>query len=112
MLVCAKNSRLEKLFSSRSNLVREFGQKRGDTTMRRISELRAATCLADMKLLPGAAFHELQENRSGQFAVNAIYPYRLVLTPVDPIPRTADGRIDLSAVQGVILIEVVNYHGT
>ena len=81
MLVCAKNSRLEKLFSSRSNLVREFGQKRGD-------------------------------NRSGQFAVNAIYPYRLVLTPVDPIPRTADGGIDLYAVQGVILIEVVNYHGT
>ncbi len=112
MLVCAKNSRLEKLFSSRSDLVRQFGQKRGDTIMRRISELRAASCLADMKLLPGAAFHELREDRSGQFAVNAIYPYRLVLTPVDPVPTTADGGIDLYAVQGVILIEVVNYHGT
>ena len=112
MLVCANNSKLEKLFSSRSDLVRKFGHKRADTIMRRISELRAASCLAEMRLLPGAAFHELQENRSGQFAVNAIYPYRLVLTPANPVPRTADGGIDLYAVQGIILIEVVNYHGT
>ena len=112
MQVVAKNSKLAKLFSDRTLLVKEFGQQRAEIIIRRIAELTAAECLADMKLLPGAAFHELRENRKGQFAVNALHPFRLILTPVDPVPRTSDGGIDLYAVRGIILIEVVNYHGT
>ena len=112
MQVEAKNKKMQKLFSERDKLIKEFGLKRAQTIEQRVSELRAASCLADMKNLPGAAFHELREDRKGQFAVNVIYPFRLVLTPVDPVPKTADGGIDLNAVLGVILIEVVNYHGT
>ena len=112
MQVDANTGKLQKLFSDRTKLVKEFGLKRAETIMQRISELRAAECLDDMQLLPGADFHELHQNRKGQFAVNALYPYRLIVTPVEPVPKKQDGGIDLQAVNGVILIEVVDYHGT
>jgi hypothetical protein len=48
----------------------------------------------------------------GQFAMYLWGPYRLVFEPDhEPIPRLADGGINLTEVTKVIIREVVNYHG-
>ncbi len=46
------------------------------------------------------------------FAVTLWGGYRLVFEPDhDPVPRIFDGGIDRTKVTGILIKEVVNYHG-
>ena len=51
-------------------------------------------------------------DRKGQFSVTLKDNWRLVFTPTnDPLPRLADGGLDLTKVTDIQLEEVVDYHG-
>ena len=55
--------------------------------------------------------HLLSSGRRGQYAVDLVHPYRLVFEPDhDPVPRTADGGIDIDRVTAITIMEVVDYH--
>jgi proteic killer suppression protein len=55
--------------------------------------------------------HQLRADRDEQFAVDLVHPYRLVFEPDhDPIPRTADGGIDLDSVTSIAIVGVIDYH--
>ncbi len=111
MLIHFRNSKLEKIFSSEKELTRTYGAEQGRMLIRRVSELRAARCLADLRLLPQLRTHELTGDRKGQISITVRQPYRLILLPAhEPIPRLPDGGLDWSATTEIRMIEIVDYH--
>lgn len=77
----------------------------------RFKSLANAKTLEDVRFAPGH-FHELVDNRKGQWACDLDQPYRLIFTPhEDPIPTDENGKYIWIEITGVELIEVVNYHG-
>ncbi|MBZ5536566.1 MAG: killer suppression protein HigA [Acidobacteriia bacterium] len=77
----------------------------------RLLELAAADKLADVSRMPPARCHQLGGNLDEQFAVDISANERLVFrVDHDPIPRKADGGIDLSEVRAVIVLRIEDYH--
>jgi proteic killer suppression protein len=103
-------TRLEKALSDEREMTRRYGQL-AKPIKNRLSVLRVARSLADVPKVPPERCHQLGENRDEQFAVDLKHPHRLVFEVADdPIPRLADGGIDLSAVAAIRVIEIVDYH--
>lgn len=111
MLLHFRTTKLEKEFSSEKELSRAYGAEQGRVLMRRVSELRAARRLADLRLLPQLRAHELTGDRKGQISITVRHPHRLILLVAhEPVPRKTDGGLDWDDVTEVTLTEVVNYH--
>ena len=89
---------------------RKFGTENARWILKRLDNLRFTENLAAMHNLPGN-FHALIGDRDGTFALDLKHGYRLILEPAhDPIPRSADGGIDLTAITAVIVVDVEDYH--
>lgn len=110
MLIVFANTKMEKLFNSEKDLTRKYGQQAKKIRVR-MAVLRAAANLARVSNLPPERCHELSEGRAGQFAVDLMHPFRLVFEPADePVPRKADGGIDLALVTKIRILNVEDYH--
>ena len=110
MKITFKHKKLEKLANDDRKLVKEFGKLRADKIKTRLVQLKYATTLEDVRNLPGN-YHELTNNRKGQWACDLDQPYRLVFTPHEsPIPTNEHGKYVWMEITGVELIGVVNYH--
>lgn len=91
--------------------VKRLGARRAELYKIRLDDLAAAATLEDVRHLPGH-FHELTEDRKGQWACDLDHPYRLIFQPhEDPIPEDANGRYIWIEITGVEIIEITNYHG-
>lgn len=78
---------------------------------RRLQQAYAAVSLEDLRNVPGR-WHELHENRKGQFGVSLVEPYRVVFTPVgDPTDYTENGSIKWDKIFAIEIQEIINYHG-
>ena len=111
MEIVFRTTKLQKEFSSSKSLVQNYGAKRAARLMQRITELRAAVSLEELRDLPAAHCHQLGQNRLGQIAVNLDQPFRLIVKPThSPIPVKSDGGLDWSQVTSIEILEVVNYH--
>ena len=110
MEILFKNRKLERNFSSINRLRRAYGE-RAEVLSIRIGVLRSAQTLAIVPATRPERLHQLEGRRRGQFAVDIVYPHRLVFVPNnDPIPRKCDGGIDLTQVTSITIIDVVDYH--
>jgi toxin HigB-1 len=90
--------------------IRKLGAKRAHVFKSRLDDLRAAESLEDVRHLPGR-YHELAEDRKGQWACDLDHPYRLVFTPhEEPIPSDKHGRYLWIEIKGVEIVEIANYH--
>lgn len=106
-----RTSRLAKMFSARNALIRQYGEQRAKMIMIRMGVLQAASCLAEVPSAPPDRCHELTGDRKGEFAVDLGHPWRLMFRPAhEPVPRKADGGIDLSRVTAVTITSVEDYH--
>jgi len=104
------DSKLERESNSAKSLVRRHGPVQAKIIQRRLVQLQAATVLDDMRSVPGR-FHPLTADRLGQFAMDLDGPHRLILEPADePLPRLADGGLDLAKVTVVRILGVEDYH--
>jgi proteic killer suppression protein len=104
------DKKFEKLANDDRKMVKEFGKIRADKIKTRLAQLRFATNLEDLRHLPGN-YHELTNNRKGQWACDLDQPYRLVFTShVNPIPINQHGQYVWMEITGVEVIEAVNYH--
>jgi proteic killer suppression protein len=104
------NRKFEKLANDDKGLIKEYGKKQAEKIITRLAQLRAATTLEDVRNLPGR-FHELRENRKGQWGCDLDQPYRLVFAPQEnPIPVNENGQYIWLEITGVEIIEVINYH--
>ena len=79
--------------------------------MRRLKDISAAETLADLASVHGNKVHHLGRNRDGQYGVDALKPYRIILTPNPlPVPQDDSGRKELEKVTSVWVEENVDYH--
>lgn len=89
---------------------KEFGKLRADKIKNRLSQLRSAANLEEVRYLAGN-FHELIKNRKGLWACDLDQPYRLVFTPHEqPIPSNEHGQYIWLEIKGIEVIEIINYH--
>ena len=110
MHITFSDSKLEKLANDDRKLLKEFGKLRADKIQKRLAQLKFASTLEDVRYLPGN-YHELTNNRKGQWACDLDQPYRLVFTPHEnPIPENENGQYVWMEITGIEIIEVVNYH--
>jgi toxin HigB-1 len=104
------DKKFEKLANDDRKRVKEFGKLRAEKIKARLTQLRSAVNLEQVRYLPGN-FHELTNNRKGQWACDLDQPYRLVFTPhQNPIPTNQHGHYVWMEITGIEIIEVVNYH--
>ncbi len=112
MDIIFKTKKLEKICNNRSHRERECGTERAKKLGRRLDDLRAANCLADMAKLPSTRCHELKGNRKGQISVDLDHPYRLLFTVAnDPVPVKSDGGLDWNNITAIKIIAVEDTHG-
>jgi proteic killer suppression protein len=105
-----EDKKLEKLVNDDRKLVKEFGKLRAAKIKARLAQLKFASTLEEVRNFPGN-YHELINNRKGQWACDLDQLYRLVFTAHEnPIPTNADGRYIWLEIKGVEVIEIINYH--
>jgi proteic killer suppression protein len=110
MKITFADKKLEILANDDRMMLKDLGKIRATLFRRRLSQLADAGNLEELRNLPGN-YHELKNNRKGQWSCDLDQPYRLVFTPhEDPIPTSTDGRYIWLEITGVEVIEIVNYH--
>lgn len=110
MEITFTDKKLEKLANDDRKLVMKFGKFRAEKIKARLTQLRFANTLEDVRNLPGN-YHELTNDRKGQWACDLDQPYRLVFMPHEnPIPANENGQFIWLEITGVEIIEMINYH--
>jgi proteic killer suppression protein len=110
MNVTFKHKKLSALVHDDRKLDREMGRKRADKIRLRLAQLKAVETLEDLRHVAGN-YHELKENRKGQWACDLDQPYRLIFTPHEnPIPVNDSGQYEWTKIKGVEIIEIIDYH--
>lgn len=110
MDITFRTKKLERLANDDRRKLKELGKIRAEKFRLRLSQLRFAETLEDVRHLPGR-FHELSGNRKGQWACDIDQPYRLIFEPHEkPIPEDPHGRYIWIEIKGVEIIEIDNYH--
>lgn len=92
---CARNPKIAQ---------REWGDLRTKIFFKRITALYAAQTFNDLRNVPGR-FHELTENRRGQWSCDLDQPYRLIITPVTDTNSVGGGYSNKA-----VIVEIINYH--
>ena len=111
MDVSYRNTKLRKIFDSKTQLIRKYGPRRGIKISERVAYLRYATSLALIPTEGMLRCHQLSGDRDEQFAIDLVQPYRLVFEVAhDPIPRDKFGGIDKERVTAIRIMEVIDYH--
>ncbi|MEA4905621.1 MAG: type II toxin-antitoxin system RelE/ParE family toxin [Petrimonas sp.] len=101
---------IEKLANDYKKCQRKMGAIRAKKFNIRLNDLRNADTLEDVRHLPGR-YHELVEDRKGQWACDLDHPYRLIFEPHEqPIPTDKDGKYIWIEIKGVEIIEIKDYH--
>ena len=75
----------------------------------RIMAIAAAVNFENLRSMLGK-FHELKNNRKGQWGASLTANYRLIITPKEK-PLTDDsGRIDWTRSTDAVVVEIIDYH--
>jgi proteic killer suppression protein len=105
-----KNKKLEKLVNNDREMVKELGKIRATILRRRLTQLEDAKTLEAIRFFPGN-YHELKNNRKGQWSCDLDQPYRLIFTPQEKtIPTNEDGQYIWIEISELEVIEIINYH--
>jgi proteic killer suppression protein len=105
------DKKIKKYAEDESLCRKKLGDIRSKLFLKRIGDLLVARTLEDVRYLPGH-YHELVENRKGQWACDLDQPYRLIFIPhEDPVPTDANGKYIWIEIKGVEIVEIENYHG-
>ena len=111
MEIAFRTRKLEKAFNTQRVLKKQYGARMARILMIRLAVLKNARTLAMVPTTPPERLHKLGGKRSGQYAVDLVHPYRLILEPGnEPVPRGQDGSVDLDQVTAITVIDVVDYH--
>lgn len=106
-----RNRRLRKILTSDKELARRYGARQGRCISAEIKALQRAATLLCVPTTPPKRRHQLVGNLDGLFAVDLLHPYRMVFAPAhNPVPRRADGGIDLAEIAAIIIMGVEDYH--
>lgn len=110
MEIIFDDNKLEKLANDYRKCQKVMGLQRAKLYNIRLGDLAKAETLEDVRNLPGK-YHELKENRKGQWACDLDQPYRLIFEPQEhPIPTDGAGKYIWFEIKGVEIIEIIDYH--
>ena len=110
MNITFADRKLEKLANNDRKMQKELGQLRAKLFRRRLSQLRDAATLEDVRYLPGR-YHELKNDRKGQWACDLDQPCRLIFIPgAKPIPTDENGRYLWKEITDIQVVELTDYH--
>ncbi len=110
MDITFRDKKLKKYANEDRLAVQKLGKKRAQVFKQRLDDLMAADTLEDVRFLPGR-YHELKENRKGQWSCDLDHPYRLIFVPhEEPIPENEHGQYLWIEITGVEVMEIVDYH--
>jgi len=110
MNITFSDNKFQKIVNDDRKMDRTFGKIRAEKIRARMTQLKFAKTLEDVRYLPGN-YHELSGDRKGQWACDLDQPYRLIFEPhEDPIPENVHGQYIWLEIIGVEIIEIVNYH--
>ena len=109
--IAFKTRNLAKICNTERTLKAKYGDPMAKTIMRRLVVLENARTLARVPTSKPERRHQLTGNRSGQYAVDLVQPYRLIFVPDhDPLPRLDDGGIDTDQVTAIKVMGITDYH--
>jgi toxin HigB-1 len=104
------DKKLEKLANDYRKCQKELGQLRAKLYNKRLLDLHNSQTLEDVRNLPGH-YHELKEDRKGQWSCDLDQPYRLIFESQEiPIPADKSGKYIWLEIKGVEIIEITDYH--
>jgi plasmid maintenance system killer protein len=104
-----EDSRLGQTLESDRDLQRRYGTERAKKLRTRLSALRAAGPLADLRHAPGRC-HELTGNYAGLLSLDLDGPYRLYFRPHEETDPKPGGGLDWTKVTAVVVTDVVDPH--
>lgn len=111
MEIAFGSRKMEKLCNSSKEMRAKLGDRNARALQLRLTQMKAADTLEDLRRVPGARCHELTGDRKGQLAVDLVHPWRLIFRPDDnPLPVKPDGGLDWQKVKRVLVIEALDYH--
>lgn len=108
MKVEYKTKKLKKQCEDPKIANKDYGLGIGNKLTQRVGELIAATSLSDIKNIPSARLHRLKGERSDEYAIDLVGPFRLV---IKPILKDDEDLNKLSTIDIVRIEEVTDYHG-
>ncbi len=110
MIITFADKDLKKYANDERLAIRKLGARRAKLFKQRLDDLKDVESYEELKLLPGN-YHELKNNRKGQWACDLDQPYRLIFEPIEkPIPSDKDGKYILIEIKTVDIVEITNYH--
>lgn len=98
MDITYKNKKIEKVCTDARAAEKTYGREMAEKIHHRIDEIVAADTVEMMMQFHIGRCHPLTQNRKGQYAVDLIYPYRLVF-------EKNGGEIQIAKI-----LEIVDYH--
>ncbi|HLN20907.1 MAG TPA: type II toxin-antitoxin system RelE/ParE family toxin [Bacteroidales bacterium] len=110
MIITFADNNLRKYANDNRLAVRKLGPKRAELFHRRLEDIYDTENFAGLEHLPGR-YHQLKENKKGQWACDLDHPYRLIFEPaVKPVPIDKDGKIILNEIKAAEIIKIEDYH--
>lgn len=110
MKITFGDNKLGKLANNDRKRHAALGQKRSIKFKQRLDDLFHADTLEDVRNLPGR-YHELTNDRKGQWACDLDQPYRLIFKPHEsPVPVDSNGKYIWIEITGIEIIEITDYH--
>lgn len=111
MDVYFRSAKLQKLCNDDRAAAREWGKQNADALSLRLSQLRAAEHLDQMRSVPQARCHGMSgNNRHGQYSVDLRGLMRLLFTLDEPYERDSSGGVDWKTVASITIIAVEDTH--
>lgn len=107
MEVYFSNNKLQKIFNSEKELVKNYGTLQAKKIMMRMKVLKAAKNLDEVPKQRPDRCHQLKGDRKGYFAVDLVHPFRLIFRPKI---LSSDEIYDLTKITSIIIFGVENYH--
>ena len=111
MRVVYRTRTLEKACNRQKDGDRLWGRQIAGKVRLRVTQIRAADTLADLRQLPGARFHQLRDNRAGQYAMDLTENWRIIVEPWNELrSEIIDGDVNEKDVRTVRIRDVEDYH--
>jgi len=109
MKIYFESKKLARVLNDEKAIRKNYGPM-ADKIIARLSQLKAADCLQDLRHAPGR-YHELREDRKGQIACTLKEPYRLIFKPAnEQNPVNEHGLLIWEEITEIIIIEIKDYH--
>ena len=98
------SNKMEKVLCDEQLIKKEYG-KMAQKVMNRMSELRAATSLADISCTPPPRRHKLEPHSKNHWGIDISKNFRIVVEAVGEFDEN-----DLSSIQEVKILYLEDYH--